>query len=180
MDSIQDEITDEEGQQEEYQSSLNVLAYHMNLCIASCPITQPPFDLLSMLERIVLEMACLPDLMGLFKLRIEEELLKGLPSVRHPASSIPTQQLESAFTTIRMSITTWVSRLHRFFLSLLKSTTHKELVLEFFDKLLFDNLGRTKLQMTGMGLMSDSEAMLVWRLLMLLCEPIVLQEDKAN
>jgi len=169
-----------ETSQEDYQSSLHVLADHLNMHISHSPIIQPPFDLLTMLERVILEMNCLPDLMGLFKLRIEEELFKGLPSIRHPVSSIPQQQMESIFTTIRLSITTWTSRLHRFFLALLKSAIHKELVLEFFDRTLFANLGRAKMQVTGSGLMGDSEAMLVWRLLMLFCEPIALQEDKVH
>lgn len=166
--------------QEDYQASLYIVAEHINVNASFCPITRPPFDLILMLESIVLEMDCLPNLTGLFKLRIEEELFEGLPSIRHPVSSIPAQQLESVFTTIRLSMTTWVSRLHRFFMSLLKSTTHKELVLEFFDRTLFASLGRAKLRVSGSGLMGDSEAMLLWRLLMLFCEPITVQDDKVD
>lgn len=169
-----------ESSQEDYRASLHVIADHLNVHISHCSITQPPFDLLAMLTRVVLEMECLPDLMGLFKLEVEGELFKGLPSVRHPVSSIPPQQLESTFTTLRLSITTWTSRLHHFFLALLRSVTHKELVLEFFDKTLFTSLGRAKMRVTGEGLMGDSEAMLLWRLLMLFCEPIALQDDKAK
>ena len=121
-----------------------------------------------MLEKVILEMTCLPDLTGLFKLRIEEELFKGLPSVRDPPSFHSRSTTGIHIHYHQDGHEHLVSRVHRFFLSLFKSTAHKELVLEFFDKTLFASLGRAKLQVTGSGLMGDSEAMLLWRLLMFL------------
>lgn len=115
-----------------------------------------------------------------------QDLFEVLPAVRHPLqTAIPHRTLESAYSSLRMALDLYSSRLHKIFLGLLRhSPPVKEYILGYFDELLYDNLARAKMVLTAEQIQEhpriqhDGAAMMLWWLMLRLAEPFT--SDKAK